>query len=98
MEVKLHLMNDRKVISTVLVGELDLVDSFKLLMDNLITDIDDNYSNEHYDANLVISNVMKADARKAKETVSTREEMSSFVTGNPEEFEHEYSVVVHEIY
>ena len=96
MEVStvLHVMNDRKVVATVEVGDEGVSAAFKRLMDLLIADIDENYSTDHFDVSKIISKIMKGDARRARDADLSIEEMSSFLTGDPEKLQHEYSVVV----
>lgn len=96
MNCKLHLMNDKGVIYTVAVVGNDTDTAFKSAMDALISDVDTNYSTEHFDAQGLISGMMKAAALKAKLNPPNRDNLTSVLIGDPIQLQHHYSIVVHQ--
>lgn len=94
MKVKLHLMNDRKIIATE-EAPGNITVPFKKLMDALIADLDANYVSEQGDVDKLAVNVMKADAERAKRHPPIREKITEFYTGDPASSQHYYSVVLH---
>lgn len=94
MKVKLHLMNDRKIIATEEApGNLHV--PFRKLMDALIEDLEENYVSEQGDTEKLAVSIMKADAEKAKRHPPVREKITEFHTGDPASPQHYYSVVLH---
>lgn len=96
MAVKLHLMNDRKIIATETVGG-NLQVPFRKLMDSIIKDIDENYVSDYADVFKDAVSVMKREAEYAKRHPPTRERITEFSTGDPASSQQYYSVVLHAI-
>lgn len=95
MSFKLHLMNDRKILSTEKVHGSDFTTPFRKLMDSLLEDLDNNYVSQQSDTEKRAVNIMKVDAETAKKNPIAREDITSFVTGDPASPQHYYSVVLH---
>lgn len=94
MNVKLHLMNDRKIIATEIVTS-SVSTPFKKLMDALILDLDNNYVSEQVDVHKLAVRVMKTEALAARRNPPKREKITEFYTGDPASPQHYYSVVSH---
>ena len=95
MSFKLHLMNDRKILSTVAVKGSDFTTPFCSLMDSLIEDLDSNYVSQQSDTEKRAVSIMRVDAESAKRNPPGKEEITDFVTGDPASPQHYYSVVLH---